>query len=184
MNRKRLILGLSTIAIGLSSFMALAQAPVPPPGNPAGFPPQGPGPVILNPNQQSPNPNTPPPGFQNPNTPPPGFQNPNTPPPPPGWGAPGFLANPPQGEWMNSGTLNVMATGYDSQGVMTQIPLFISYNYNGVNYNVMVLNAWNPYTQMWNSGIDVPANQTSYFLNGFSYNYYAVLPSGTFYFNL
>ena len=85
---------------------------------------------------------------------------------------------------MNSGNLNVMATGYDVQGVIRQIPLQVSYNWNGVNYNVTVINAWNPYSQMWNTGLDIPANSTSYYFNGFTYNYYAALPIGTFYFNL
>lgn len=174
MKREKLFILASIVAIGFSGFVALGQAPLPPPGNPGTLPPQSPGPVILNPNQPNPN--------QNPVPPSPG-PNPNTP-PPPGWGAPGYLVNPPVGDWMNSGNLNVMATGYDSEGVMTQIPLYIYYQYNGVNYNVTVLNSWNPYTQMWNQGVDVPANQTSYFLNGFTYNYYVVLPTGTFYFNL
>lgn len=150
MKRKKLVILASIIAIGISGFTASAQAPLPPPGNPGGIPPmntpgnpgglppQGPGPVIVNP-APIPNPNTvvPPPG-----------PNPNTPPPPPGWGASGYLVNPPVGDWMNSGTLNVMATGYDSEGVMIQIPLYISYQYNGVNYNITVLNSWNPYTQI------------------------------------
>ena len=107
-----------------------------------------------------------------------------TPPPPPGWGAPGMLENPPSADWMNQGTMNVMATGYDSQGVLKQIPLTISYSYNGVNYNITVLNVWNPYTQNWNIGVDQPAYSTSYFFNGFTYNWYAPLSLGTFYFNL
>lgn len=104
--------------------------------------------------------------------------------PPPGWGAPGYLVNPPTADWMNSGTINVMATGYDTESVLLQIPLFVSYSFNGANYNVTVLNAWNPYSQMWNMGLDVPANQTDYYFNGFNYNYYVMLPSGTYYFNL
>ena len=85
---------------------------------------------------------------------------------------------------MNKGTLNVMATGYDSQGVMKQIPLVVSYSFNGVNYNVTVINAWNPYTESWNLGVDCPAYSTTYYMNGFTYNYYAPLALGTFYFNL
>lgn len=122
-------------------------------------------------------------------TPPPPPGNPGvTPPPPPntpaGWGAPGYLVNPPSGDWMNQGTLNVMATGYDTESVLVQIPLVVSYTFNGALYDVTVLNAWSPLTQTWNIGVDVPANSTSYYFNGFTYNYYAVLPSGTFYFNL
>ena len=77
---------------------------------------------------------------------------------------------------MNQGNLNVMATGYDSESVLVQIPLYVSYSFNGVQYDVTVLNSWNPYTQMWNESVDTPAYQT--------YNYYVVLPSGTYYFNL
>lgn len=135
---------------------------------------------------QPPGPGMPPPGQaplppgQNP--PPPGPSGaPNT---PPGWGSPGILMNPPTADWMNQGTLNVMATGYDSEGVMKQIPLYISYTFNGINYQVTVLNAWDPYTENWNIGIDMPAYSTSYYINGFNYNYYAPLSIGTFYFNL
>ena len=85
---------------------------------------------------------------------------------------------------MNNGTLNVMATGYDSEGVLKQIPLVVSYSFNGINYNVTVLNAWNPYTETWNMGVDAPAFSTTYYMNGFTYNYYAPLALGTFYFNL
>ena len=127
-----------------------------------------------------PAPQAPPPGpYQTP-PPPPGPQ----PTPPPGWGSQGYLSNPPAGDWMNEGNLNVMATGYDSESVLVQIPLYVSYSFNGVQYDVTVLNSWNPYTQMWNEGVDTPAYNTSYYFNGFTYNYYVVLPSGTYYFNL
>ena len=109
---------------------------------------------------------------------------PTPPPPPPGWGAPGYLTTPPAEDWMNQGNLNVMATGYDSESVLVQIPLYVSYSFNGVQYDVTVLNSWNPYTQMWNTGVDTPAFHTSYYFNGFNYNYYVVLPTGTYYFNL
>ena len=95
-----------------------------------------------------------------------------------------MLSNPPGEDWMNQGTVNVMATGYDSESVLVQIPLVVSYSFNGANYNVEVLNSWNPYTQTWNIGVDTPAYQTSYNFNGFTYNYYAPLATGTFYFNL
>lgn len=119
--------------------------------------------------------------------PPPG--EPQTPPPPApyapsGWGTPGYLAYPPSGDWMNQGTINVMATGYDTESVLVQIPLVVSYSYNGATYNVTVLNAWSPFTQTWNMGVDIPASPTSYFFNGFTYNWMAPLPSGNFYFNL
>ena len=85
---------------------------------------------------------------------------------------------------MNEGTINVMATGYDTESVLVQIPLVVSYSFNGAYYNVTVLNSWNPFTQSWNLGVDIPANQTSYYFNGFTYNYMVNLPIGTFYFNL
>lgn len=122
----------------------------------------------------------PPPGFP----PPPPEDTPLPPPPPPGWGAPGYLVTPPASPDFNQGTINVMATGYDTESVLVQIPLFVSYNFNGATYNVTVLNSWNPYTQTWNIGVDVPASPTDYFFNGFRYNYTATLPSGIFYFNL
>ena len=151
-------------ALMLGASVLNAQ-PAPPPGVPVPPPPA---------------PQAPPPGpYQTP-PPPPGPQ----PTPPPGWGSPGYLSNPPAGDWMNEGNLNVMATGYDSESVLVQIPLYVSYSFNGVQYDVTVLNSWNPYTQMWNEGVDTPAYNTSYYFNGFTYNYYVVLPSGTYYFNL
>lgn len=103
----------------------------------------------------------------------------NTPPPPPGTWIPSNTPN-----WQNSGAMNVMACGYDAQGVWRVLPLQVSYNYNGLQYDVEVLNAWNPWTDMWNYGVDVPAVNTSYYLRGNTYNFYAVLSTGTFYFNL
>lgn len=155
--RKVILLTLFSLSIGFGSINA--QTPLPPP------PPPSPSPIQ----------NPPPPAPPGPN---------QTPPPPPGWGYSGYLANPPAGEWMNQGNLNVMATGYDSESVLVQIPLYVSYAFNGVQYDVTVLNSWNPYTQMWNVGVDTPAFNTSYYFNGFNYNYYVVLPSGTYYFNL
>ena len=158
-----------------ASFCMVAQNPANNPGNnpppqqgatpppPPGFNPNGPG--------------NPPPAM----TPPPA---PSAPGAPAGWGGPGFFNNLPTTVPMNQGTINVMATGTDSQGVVVQIPLNISYAFNGATYNVVVNNAWDPYTQSWNVGVDVPAYSTTYFLNGFTYNYYAPLSIGTFYFNL
>lgn len=125
----------------------------------------------------------PPPGTMPPPISPAPFPG-DQPTPPPGWSYQGYLSNPPSADWMNQGYLNVMATGYDSESVLVQIPLYVSYSFNGANYDVTVLNSWNPYTQTWNIGVDTPAYKTYYFFNGFNYNYYAVLPSGTYYFNL
>lgn len=136
-----------------------------------------PGPVPPPSVQQTPPP--PPPGVS---TPPPAVPAP--PPPAAPWGSPGYLTYPPSSDWMNQGNLNVMATGYDTESVLVQIPLYITYSFNGVQYDITVLNAWNPYTQSWTVGIDTPAYQTSYYFNGFTYNWYVNLPTGTFYFNL
>lgn len=85
---------------------------------------------------------------------------------------------------LNSGRMKVIACGYDAQGVWRVLPLYVQYNYNGVNYNVTVLNAWDPWTDMWNNDVDVQAFITDYTLRGVNYNYYVVLSYGTFYFNL
>ena len=140
--------------------------------------PPPPGPPSPTPIGTPPPPNAPLPPGPGPAVPPP---PPNT---PPGWGAPGYLVTPPNGDWMNQGTLNVMATGYDTESVLVQIPLVVSYYFNGVNYNVTVLNAWSPFTQTWITGLDIPASQTSFYFNGFNYNFTVSLPSGTYYFNL
>lgn len=158
--RKIVTFSIVSIILGIGGMLA-QPTPPPPPGNLTPPPPQT---------------QTPPPPAPNPGVP--------TPPPPPGWGYTGYLAGPPSGEWMNQGSLNVMATGYDSESVLVQIPLYVTYTFNGVNYDVTVLNSWNPLTQTWNIGVDSPAYQTSYYFNGFNYNYYVNLPSGTFYFNL
>lgn len=95
--------------------------------------------------------------------------------PPP---APGNISN------LNSGNMNVIACGYDAQGVWRVFPLYVQYDFNGVNYNVTVLNAWDPWTNMWNNDVDVQAFNTDYTLRGINYNFYVVLSYGTFYFNL
>lgn len=165
---KRFIGIVSAILLGMGTALMAQPAPIPPG---PGVPPPG-SPVI--------------PQNQLPLNPP--IQTPPGPPaqtpPPPGWGGPGFLNNPPSDQWMNEGTINVMATGYDTESVLVQIPLVVSYSFNGVTYDVTVDNSWNPLTQSWNIGVDQPAFSTSYYFNGFTYNYYTNLPTGTFYFNL
>lgn len=89
-----------------------------------------------------------------------------------------------QTQWTSQGTENVLASGYDAQGVWRTIPLYVSYAYNGVNYNVTVINAWNPWGGFWNRGIDTPAYNTTYFMNGTTYDFYVPLSTGTYYFNL
>ena len=153
----------------LLGYTYMSAQPLPPPSPNPGFPPPvGDGMAPPPPPSQAPAPGIIPPEPAN---------------VPPGWGAPGFLAAPPAAG-VNQGTINVMATGYDSESVLVQIPLVVSYNYNGAMYEVTVLNAWNPYTQNWTLGIDTPAYNTTYYFNGFTYNYYAVLSTGTYYFNL
>lgn len=116
------------------------------------------------------------------------------PPPGPYWGpgpafgwsdpyySPSVIVNAPS--YVNSGVEKVIACGYDAQGVWQTIPLVVSYNYTGARYNVMVLNAYNPWTDMWNRGVDQPAYNTSYFLRGNTYDFYTNLSTGTYYFNL
>ena len=112
--------------------------------------------------------------------------NPGPASPPPVWGNPwGSVApiinNPAP---TNQGTMKVIACGYDAQGVWRVLPLLVNYQYNGVQYNVTVINAWNPWTDTWNQGVDQPAYNTSYYLRGQTFNFYTVLSTGTYYFNL
>ncbi len=115
--------------------------------------------------------------------------------PAPGWGGPwgpGYNSspsvivniNPFSPGWSNSGTTSVVGVGYDAQGIWRTIPMTVAYNYVGGQYNVTVINAWNPWTDFWNRGIDQPAYNTSYYLRGNNYNFYTVLSTGTYYFNL
>lgn len=84
----------------------------------------------------------------------------------------------------NQGVTKVVACGYDSEGIWRVLPLTVSFQYNGVQYDVYVLNAWNPWTDQWDRGVDVPAYNTSYYMRGQEYDFYTVLPTGTYYFNL
>lgn len=123
------------------------------------------------------------PGGYTPGMGPGGWGSPwGTPPPPPSnpaW-SPGTIGT----GWQNSGNITVTACGYDAQGVWRVLPLRVNYNYNGIQYNVTVLNAWNPWSDTWSYGVDVPAVNTSYYLRGNNYNFYVVLSTGTYYFNL
>ncbi|MDE6558719.1 MAG: hypothetical protein K2K29_02390 [Muribaculaceae bacterium] len=102
-----------------------------------------------------------------------------------GWSSsPSVIVNINPGIPQNSGVTNVVGVGYDAQGIWRTIPMTVSYNYVGAQYNVTVLNAWNPWTDFWNRGIDQPAYNTSYLLRGTMYNFYTVLSTGTYYFNL
>lgn len=109
----------------------------------------------------------------------------------PGWGSPwqsgpslGININIGNPAPSNSGYTTVMACGYDAQGVWRVLPLYVNYQWNGVQYQVTVINAWNPWTDMWNRGVDMPAYNTSYYLRGNTYDFYTPLSTGTYYFNL
>lgn len=84
----------------------------------------------------------------------------------------------------NQGITKVVACGYDNEGIWRVLPLTVSYQYDGFQYNVNVLNAWNPWTNQWDRGVDEPAFNTFYLLRGIEYNFYTVLSTGTYYFNL
>lgn len=133
-----------------------------------------------------PNPGAPGPGFGG------GMWNPG-PPSPSNWGSPWYtgwnysptiVVNQPSPNFQNQGTTKVIACGYDAQGIWRVLPLLVSYQYNGVQYDVNVLNAWNPWTDSWDIGVDIPAYNTDYVLRNITYDFYAVLSTGTYYFNL
>lgn len=84
----------------------------------------------------------------------------------------------------NQGITKVVACGYDFEGIWRVIPLTVSYQYNGAQYDVNVLNAWNPWTDTWDRGVDQPAFNTYIFQRGIPYSFYTVLSTGTYYFNL
>lgn len=84
----------------------------------------------------------------------------------------------------NIGTSNIIAVGYDAQGVWETIPMQVKWVWNGVTYSVTVINAWNPWTQSWGVNLGVPAFSTMYELRGTTYSYYTNLSTGTYYFNL
>ncbi len=102
----------------------------------------------------------------------------------PGWNNPGWNGINNPSAWTNQGTENVMACGYDAQGIWRTIPLQVAYTWTGFQYDVTVLNAWNPWTSSWNIGVDMPAYNTSYYINGNTYDFYTPLSTGTYYFNL
>lgn len=178
-NKKILKLGLVALAMLAGTGAGFSQMPIGGPG--------GPGPVISAPgSQEGPGPVLNPPGSDvyNPGpdvAPPPPLASPY----PPGPLAPMVtgpaLSSP---DWQNAGTITVIACGTDAQGVWRTIPLRVSYTNNGAQYNVTVDSAWNPWTDSWDFGVDVPAFNTYYFLNGRYYNFYVNLSTGTFYFNL
>lgn len=113
------------------------------------------------------------------------------PPPGPAWGSPwgpGWSSSPTivvnSPSWTNQGETNVIACGYDAMGVWRTIPMHVAYVFNGVDYDVTVLSAYNPWTDMWTKGINQPAYNTNYILGGQTYDFYTNLSTGTYYFNL
>lgn len=116
--------------------------------------------------------------------------------PPPNWGSPwgfgwnGFYGWNPNTSvvisptYPNSGKVNVVGVGYDDEGVWRTVPMSVQYNYSNSKYNVIVLTAWNPWTDKWDTKLNIPAVNTSYRLDGKKYRFYAVLSTGTYYFNL
>lgn len=155
-------------AIGIGALGVIAQNSMPAPGSGGSFTPAPPNGIGWNPR----------------------------PPAPPNWGSPWnpgwnsytgpIIVNTPLAspDWQNTGVTNVIACGYDSMGVWRTIPLNVSYTYNGVQYDVTVINAWDPWSRTWDTGVDVQAVNTSYLLHGQTFDFYVVLSTGTFYFNL
>lgn len=160
------------MALAFGVFGLSAQNSLPAPGSGGGFRPSG--------------------GFG------PGFGGPgpafNPGPPPPYWGSPWYSGYNPSPTIVvntpvvvnntNQGIMKVIANGYDAMGVWRVLPLVVSYQYNGVQYDVNVLNAWNPWTDQWDKGVDVQAFNTDYVLRNMTYDFYVPLSFGTFYFNL
>lgn len=101
------------------------------------------------------------------------------------WGPGAFSGpdNPPQVN-LNNGISHVVSVGYDAQGVWETVPLIVDWDWNGAYYDVTVANAWNPWTQVWEDQLNIPAYQTSYTLRGVTYDWYVNLSTGTYYFNL
>lgn len=172
---------IGAILTGFASFQVSAQNSAPAPGSGGSFNPSAPNGIGWNPG----------PGASS--APAPGaggsFQ-----PAPPAWGGPwggGWQSSPSVIVNVNpglinadSGVMSVVGVGYDAQGIWRTVPMRVAYSFNGAFYNVEVLSAWNPWTDMWNRGVDQQAYNTSYFLRGQTYNYYAPLSTGTYYFNL
>lgn len=164
----------------LGAFGLSAQNSLPAPGTGGSFTPTGPGPGM---------------GMMGPSWGGPGPIYDPGPPPPPMWGSPWYtgwgysptiVVSPSvsTGNFQDQGTVKVVANGYDAQGVWRVVPLVVAYQYNGIQYDVTVLNAWNPWTDSWDKDIDVPAYNTDYTLRSVNYDFYVVLSFGTFYFNL
>ncbi len=90
----------------------------------------------------------------------------------------------PQAMMHPNGEETVMCCGYDAMGIWRTMPLRVKYDRMGINYDVTVMSAWNPWSDQWDEDVDVDAVNTYYYFNGRTYRYYVVLSTGTFYFNL
>ena len=64
------------------------------------------------------------------------------------------------------------------------MPLIVEWHWNGVLYDVTLMDAWNPWTRVWEKQLNIPAYQTEYTLRGVTYDRYVNLSTGTYYFNL
>lgn len=168
---KRIILLISVLLMSAVSLMAQNSAPAPGAGSIT--PPAGGG------------------GFGG------GFGGPAPmPAPAPVWGSPwgygwnGYYGYEPSTTvvvsptYQNSGKVKVIGVGYDDEGVWRTIPMTVEYDYNNDKYSAIVLTAWDPWTDSWNTGLNIPAVNTSYRIDGKKYRFYAVLSTGTYYFNL
>lgn len=101
------------------------------------------------------------------------------------WGDSAFSGpdNPPMLNF-NNGISHVVGVGYDVQGVWETVPLIVEWHWNGAQYDVTLMNAWNPWTRVWETQLNIPAYQTAYALRGVTYEWYVNLSTGTYYFNL
>lgn len=152
------------VVTGLGTLGMAAQNSMPAPGSGGNF---NPAPIGGGPGNG--------PGFNGPG---PGFGGPG--PVGPGWNG-GPIMGP---AFANQGTVSVMACGFDNMGVFRTIPMTVGYTFSYGQYDVTVISAYNPFTMSWMPGIDMPAYNTSYFLRGQTYDFYAPLSTGTYYFNL
>lgn len=160
-------------SIALAALLSIPidcdSIPQPPPRG--SMPP--PGQVTLPPDRTNPRPPRKPPLFpQN------YFQGP---PWNPGWCP---VNEYPGAEDVNQGNITVIGCGFDAMGVWQTVPMKVTYNYNGIRYDVVVNSAWNPWSKFWERGVDVPAVNTDWTMRGVTYKFYVVLSTGTFYFNL
>ena len=85
---------------------------------------------------------------------------------------------------LNRGEVTTLACGYDAMGVWRTFAMKVAYSSNGILYKSIVLSAWNPWTDMWERNLNVPAVNTNMEIKGVTFKFYVVLSTGTYYFNL